>query len=407
MDLGFSFQTSPIRLEKAFALLNEMSEECGYDFYNFQNMVRITLCEAGKIFFYYENGAINGICQSNIGGPGFHAAAIDFIDKFETKSKLTVALDDTTEYHSHRDFERLKTEFYDWLRDMIEVLSEETKHKSFDNIYFRWNMGEYTPENITNTVVTPMGRFSVSYLAEQAKEIENLSKEFFLWNSRKIDPLYFRNTALSLLWVGCCFMPGSRSDDDLEVNHKIIALIRVVIHTDPTIPIPIDEYLELCALNNVEPLPTDNLVEHRSEFPIGYRRGMVQKHVGNLVIPLSGNYLYSVDSGYDVWYNEAEIGWRIIQTEAYNRDEIGTAFDDIFDKAEEPVESFKIIGGKCNAAFTGTIEDEEDGDIYFQIIAEILSGTQITLFTIYFDDPEDKENIMNWLKEIRANIDDE
>ncbi len=406
MGIGFSFQTSPVRLEEAFSILDEISKEKDYGFYDNGSTAQVTLCRTGNIFFYHEDGAINGDCQTNIAGPGFHTAAIELVDEFEKRSGLTVAVDDETDYHGHRDFERMKTEhFYGWLGNLIDVIAEKSQDDDFDNICICWDTGQYTPEDVRNTIVTPMGRFSVSYLSEQSKDIAAFSKEFYLWNEKEIDARFFRNTALSMLWEDCYFKSGTRSDEDFQINGEIIRLVEKSIQTDPALSVPIDEYLELCALNNVEPLPTNDLHEFRSEFPIGYRRGMIQQRLGNLIIPLPGFYLYSNETGRDhVWYDNADSGWRTLRITAFGGDEQVTEFDDIFGEAAEPPEIFEVKDGKCKAAFMGTVE--ENDEIYYQIIAEVLSGMQITLMTVYFGDPEDKEIIMGYLKDIRANADE-
>lgn len=404
MGIGFSFQSSPVRLEEAFSILDKMAQEKEYGFYTNADTAQVTFCRTGDLFFYHEDGALNGDCQTNIAGPGFHAAAIDFLDEFEQRSGLTVAIDDETDYYGHRDFERMKTEhFNQWLQNLIELIVDKSSEEEPESIFIIWNPEQYLPADIPQTIVTPMGRFSVPFLSDCAKQIDAFAADFYLWDERAIDARFFRNTALSMLWEDCYFKPGTRSPEDFQINAEIIRLIEKAVRIDPALPIPIDEYLEVCALNNTEPLPTDDLKEYRSEFSIGYRRSFIRQRLGNLMIPLPGSYLYSNEAGRDhIWYDAADSGWQTLRFTAFGGDEPVIEFDDIFDNTAEPPEIFVVRDGKCKAAFAGEVE--ENGETYYQIIAEILSGTQVTLVTAYFDDIADKETVFNLLREIEAHV---
>ena len=62
-------------------------------------------------------------------GPGFHKAAIAFIDKLQQAADTRFEVEDETEYYTERDFEAMKkNHFHKWLAKLFEVIHEqETK----------------------------------------------------------------------------------------------------------------------------------------------------------------------------------------------------------------------------------------------------------------------------------------
>ncbi|WNY25505.1 hypothetical protein [Methanolapillus millepedarum] len=415
MSIGFSFQSGPCAPEKIrelFLILKNMSKKHDVEFLgsgNFDDAVFIHFCKAGDIVFWYEDGILRGDCQTNAAGPGFHAAAVDFLDVFMVKSKLDVLVDDETDYYSHRDFEKMRREhFYNWLDNLVQAVYEQFQGAEVGNVFICWGPEQYEPIDIPNTVVTPVGRFSMKNLLIRAKEIDTFAGDFFIWNSREKDARFYRNSALSMLWEDCFFMPSRRSPPDKKVNQDILWHLEKAMKMDSSLPFPVAEYLEICNLAGSKPKSVANLAAYESEFPVGYRKSDVHWRLGNLLLPFPGYFLYSKDrDGRDhVYHDNLEKNWYTYRMTALFGPEPQLDFDDdLFEGSAEPPETFPVKDGICRASYSGKVK--ENGEEYCQIVAEILSGNQVTLITVYFDEPENRVHVMDRLKGVLANVKDD
>ena len=103
--------------------------------------------------------------------------------------------------------------FYPWLRTLVDVCRQESG-KGVSGMQLCWDLEQYAPRDIPDTVITPVGRFSGRWMRETVEHqgIEALAERFFLWyHPGKRDALYNRQAALNLLWEHCYYAPSSRS----------------------------------------------------------------------------------------------------------------------------------------------------------------------------------------------------
>ncbi|MDV0446765.1 hypothetical protein MsAg5_06200 [Methanosarcinaceae archaeon Ag5] len=415
MSIGFRFQSGPCAPEKikeTYSLLKNMSKKHDAEFLgsgNINDAVFIHFCKAGDIVFWYENGILQGDCQTNVAGPGFHAAAVDFLDDFAAKSKLELSVDDETGYYADHDFEKIRREqFCLWLDNLVQAVYEQFQDADVGNIFICWNPGSYEPADVPNTVVTPVGRFSMKNLLMKAADIEAFAGDFFIWNNREKDAKFYRNSALSMLWEDCYFQSSRRSPEDKKVNKDIIWHLEKAMKADPLLPIPIPEYLEICGLDSSKPKSVVGIPAFESEFPIGYRKSEINMRLGNLLLPFPGYFLYAKDrDGRDhVYHDNLDADWYTYRLTALSGPEPQIDFDgDLFEGSVEPPEMFPVKDGFCRASYSGKVK--EKGEEYFQIVAEILSGNQVTLITVYFDKAENRIHVMERLKSIQANVKDD
>jgi len=118
-------------------------------------------------------------------------AAVELLESLPIRD-LTV--EDETGFYRVRDFRRMKEEhFYPWLRTLVEVCRRESG-KGVSGMQLCWDLEQYAPEDIPDTVVTPMGRFRLDELADivEAGGIQALADRFFLWDGRTQDARFFR-----------------------------------------------------------------------------------------------------------------------------------------------------------------------------------------------------------------------
>ncbi|MCI8304156.1 MAG: hypothetical protein HFF52_05955, partial [Lawsonibacter sp.] len=242
--------------------------------------LKVVLCPlGGEVTILWRPGEdparpwlVQGGCVSTPAGPGLHRAAVELLDSLPIR-RLTV--EDETGFFQHRDFQRMREEhFYPWLRTLVDVCRRESG-RGVSGMQLCWNLEQYAPEDIPDTVVTPMGRFRLAELAAlEARGIEALADRFFLWNGRTQDARFYRGRALNALWEDCCFATSSRSLEDAGLNAAILDDLERAAKLTPSLPLPRAAYLELCALAGRTPaLPEGPALEE--EFAPGYRKGLV------------------------------------------------------------------------------------------------------------------------------------
>ena len=319
-----------------------------------------------------------GGCRSTPAGAGLHRAAVELLDLLPIRA-LTV--EDETGFYRHRDFQRMKEEhFYPWLRTLVDVCRREGG-KGVSGMQLCWDLEQYAPEDIPDTVVTPMGRFRLGELARMVEQggMEALAGRFFLWNGRTQDARFFRNRALNALWERCYFAPSARSEEDASINAAILDDLERAAQMDPSLPLPRSAYEEVCALAGRAPVLPDGpaLTE---EFSPGYRRDLVTYGVGALRLTLPGGCLQGWEpwqngGGAHLWTDGKGPVWRV---SAYRMREGTAQFTENLD-ALHGVEGRMLKGG---ALRWGWKEVFEDGERLYQAECEVIAGPDLYFITV-------------------------
>lgn len=411
MGIGFSFKTEACEKKNVVEILNKLVNEFELSFFHeHENTFRVQFCRAGDLFISHDpkTRELSGECRTNVAGPGFHAAAIRFLDDFFHESRLSFELEDETNFHAKRDFIAMRKEhFHGWLEGLLHMAAERAVENGTENLCISWPMGQYVPENIPGTLVTSMGRFSVKNLINRVAEegVQSFADDFFIWNEEKKDGRFYRNTALAMLWEDCFFMPSSRSERDRAINGEILHLLEKAHGLDPDLPFPREAYSLLCSLHHHKGIPTSSLPELKTDFPIGYRRGKVMDRLGNLSFSFPGHFLYeSQNNNQDhVFWDGLEKDWQSFRISAFGLKKAQADFDgELFENMEEKPETFSIGNGRCRATFAGRVTEGDAN--YYQIVAEILSGKQLTLVTASFEKKTKKNEVMTFLKNIKTQM---
>lgn len=328
---------------------------------------------------------VRGGCVSTPAGAGLHRAAVELLDNLPIRA---LAVEDETDFYRHRDFQRMKEEhFYPWLHTLVEVCRRESG-KGVSGMQLCWDLEQYAPEDIPDTVVTPMGRFRLSELIQivESGGIEALAGRFFLWNGRTQDAHFFRNRAINALWERCYFAPSARSLEDTAINNAILDDLERSAKLDPGLPLPRDAYGEVCALAQRPPaLPEGPALG--GEFPPGYRKGLVTHGVGALRLTLPGIFRYQWEpweggGGAHLWSDGDGPVWRL---SVYRMREGDARFTGSLD-ALNGVESMTLEGG---ALCWGWREIQEEGERLYQAECEIIAGPSLFFLTAACSAPAD------------------
>ncbi len=395
MSIRLRFTGETDRPEVLLEAAKILAEERNYRLGAGERGLKVVMCPlGGELTILWRPGedpagpwTVRGECVSTPAGAGLHRAAVELLDNLPIHS---LNAQDETGFFRHRDFQRMKEEhFYPWLNTLVDVCRQESG-KGVSGIQLCWDLEQYAPEDIPDTVITPMGRFRLSELAEMAERggIEALAERFFLWNGRTQDARFFRNRAINTLWEACRFAPSTRGLEDTAVNNSILDDLERAARLDPGLPLPRSAYLEVCALADRAPsLPEGP--ELKEEFSPGYRKGLVTHALGTLRVTLPGAYLYRWEpwdngGGAHLWSDDTSDGpvWRV---NAYRIREGDARFTDNLNTLHG-VEGRTLKGG---ALRWGWREIREEGERLYQAECEVIAGPSLFFLTATCSDPGD------------------
>lgn len=409
MSIKITFTAKLKDHEDLLEAAKKLAKEQGFVLTVWEDCLTVTLCPMGNFNISWKKDesskkqwVISGECYSTPAGPGLHNGAVELLDQL-TGLFTDLKVDDVTDYYNHRDFDRMKREhFYPWLNSLINVCRQKFDPKEYKNICFCWDMDQYQPQEIPGTVITPLGRFSMESLVTCAKS-QNISwfaDRFFLWNQKVKDSIYYRNTALNLLWERCCFAPSERSSQDQECNEQIIKAIELCNSLDPSVAVPISAYEEICRLDGHTPCLSPGTPLMETEFPIGFRKGLVTYSYGNLRLTLPGNYLYEWEEydngqGCDSWWDSASDSpvWRINH---YQRRE-GNAEITEHIYNEKDLEHLDMSHGK---ACWGWQQEEDEDNSFYMVTCEAVCGPSLFVITISYNSEEERAGIYELLRKL-------
>lgn len=400
MGLGFTIHTKIKDIEKFQQAVESQAVESGYNAEHDESSSTVSFCRLGDLFLNYQHEgegnadnviSINGDCQTNMLGPGFHKAAIEFIDRLQQATGTRFEVEDETDYYTERDFEAMKKKhFHKWLAKLFEIIQKQ-EDKGSTSLSICWDLNKYYPQSDSGIVISPLGSFRLSEVIRRIREegIESFADDFFIWNSPERDARFHRGMALNAMWEDCYFMPSERSEEDARINGYIISELETAASLDPSLPFPKKEYEELCRLHGCTPVPTDGIPTYETEFAIGYRRGIVNHKVGRIRFSLPGSYLEDTDEGTLIYYDAAADNWHTVRCTGYSTN----GEPDFLDVEEEMIEEREFDGGKYRLYDMGTGQDSEDEEPYPVYSCHALCSNQYTLFTLCASRLEDLKKL--------------
>ena len=349
---------------------------------------------------------VDGECRTSLGGPGLHAAVVDFADALGL-SKLS--FEDETGYAGDRDFGRLADTFAGQLRGYAQVMADNAGKPGLQLLAWPFGPGQFLPaEEPADAVATPMGLFGKTAWRDAIERdgAAALAGRVYLWPHRAFDATALRNLALLRLWMDCRYLPSSRDPGIHAENEDILALLETAHREDPALPLPLESYRELCSLHGREPaIPADAPAMDETPRP-GYRRGLLEYKSAGLVLVLPGaaRYLEGGENGRELWYEAGEGGavWRLV---AYRLADGGDATAKL-DEEEDPFpatrERHDIQGG--TAVWSRGMVEEEAGPTGF-CLARIASGPRFYVLTVAFSGDGDWPRIRDLLLRLRCDPD--
>lgn len=380
--------------------------------------MRIVLCPRGYLDFTWnkEKGlfaqwALRCGCNTTPAGPGFHKAALELLEELEGVGIKEWKIQDRTDYQQDRDFEALRREwFLPWLEEQVEKAVEKTAPGKMG--YLFWEVDQYRPEMVPDTIATPLGRFPVAWLKEKLENgaLEELAQRLFLWDEPKADALQLRNRALKQMWEDCCFAPSDRSRQDRQVNAAILDTLERSAAMDPSLPQPVAEYRELCILDDRSPNLPEEVPQLEELCPIGYRKGEILQPYDQIVVPLPGLYHYEwsdggLDSAGGIWRDEESESpiWHITAF----RSGMGPAQFALEMDQLQDVCTKELEGGQAHWGWKEMPPKKKDDDLLYRVSCEAAVGETLYVITITYLHPEHREDIYQRLERMTVLVPDE
>lgn len=387
-------------------MVKELGEEFGCTWTPFYGFLILRFCPEGNIWFRWHKHTLLGESQTNIAGPGFHAAVIEFLERLAGLGKLKLKVSDRTGYFRDRDFLKMRQKyFYQWFTELIKLVSGWDDGKES---VFCWPSGEFIPEKLKGKLITHIRPFSFGELKGMANSGLPMAfaRDFFIWNELHKDALYHRNCALALLNQSCFFMPSIRSEKDREVNDSIIHSLEAAFLMDPGLPFPKSEYLEICRLSDHEPVDVSRAAPFPEDTGVGCRRNTIYRRLGNLQFCLPGSFLLEeicVDH-MDHYFDGPGYGGHDFYIYGVVLGRGGTAkFKDAWflQGKKDAVYRFQTEAGQAKVVVYRP--EETDGALLYKLSAQVLCSEQRTNINITFRKPGEMEWALDLIKKIRRN----
>lgn len=389
--------------QSAEGMVKKLAKELGYRCVKLEKFWLVRICPEGHIWIRWCDRSLQGECQTNIAGPGFHVAAIDFLEKLARKEKLNLEVQDKTGYFLKRDFLSMRQKFfYQWFSDVIELVSRWGEE---DQPLFCFPTAYYIPERQKERLVTHIRSLSLKELRSIVHSGLSVAfaRDFFVWNEIEKDEYYYRNSGIVSMNQMCYYMPSARSEEDKEINQSIIIKLEKALSMNPNIPFPVKGYLEICRLDGHEPVDLTNVTPMEGEEGIGCRKYMTYRKVGNMSYAIPGNFLYGGEKGrlMDYYYDGKEYGGHEYfvyiaalegrEAEFKNRwFELGIV---------EKLVDFSIGKAQAKAAFYEP--EEKDGELLYKMSAQVIYQEQRMNIIIVCRKPDEQEWALGLIKSIK------
>lgn len=389
--------------QSAESMAKDLAKEMGYRCFRIEGFLLVQLCPEGYIWLKWNKRRLQGESQTNIAGPGFHAAAIDFLEKLAQKEKLKLKVEDQTGYFLKRDFLTMRQKyFYQWFSDLMDLVSRWGEDGEY---MFCWPAVYYVPDRQEGRLITHIRSFSFQEIKGMIHSGMSVAfaKDFFVWNEIEKDACFYRNSAMVLLNQSCYFMPSERSTQDKQVNQAITQLLEKSLSMSRRIPFPKKEYLEVCSLDGHTPADLEDVVPMPEDIRIGCRRHLVYRKIGNMSFGIPGNFLFDeTDNGsMDHYYDGNGYGGHDYYVYAAAFEGRQAEFKKQWfeqGKAEEILD-FDIGKARARAAFYEP--EEREGEILYGMSAQVLYKEQRMNINIISRRPGERDWALGLIKNIK------
>ena len=384
-------------------MAKSLAKEMGYGCFRTEGFLVVQLCPEGYIWLKWNKRRYQGESQTNIAGPGFHSAVIDFLENLAKREKLALSVEDRTGYFLKRDFLAMRQEyFYQWFSNLMELVSHWDEN---GEPVFCWPAAYYVPERQKGRLITHNRSFSFQEIKGMTHSGMSaaFAKDFFVWNEIEKDARFYRNSALVLLHQSCYFMPSRRSAEDRQVNQSIIRYLEKALSMDRKLPFPRKEYLEICNLDEHIPVSLADTVSMVEELFVGCRRALVYRKIGSMSFAMPGNFLFdeAERSIMDRYYDGTEYGGHEYYVYVAAFEGRPAEFKKQWFEQGRASELLNFDIGKARARVAFYEPEEQNGETLYKMSAQVLYGEQRMNINIICRTPGERDWALGLIKTIK------
>ena len=350
------------------------------------------------VYGEWEDGKLCISAKTNSAGPGYHAYLVDVLDKLGV---APIEVEDETGYYESRNFAALQDEMAGWLKGLSEQILEMYVNDDYANLAVSLSI-DWFPEGDGHFACCPLGYFEKDFF-ERAKNGEDVAPEFFIWWNQSQDAVFFRNTAMYMIWCENNWLPP-QTDTEHEIIAATLDCLDKAYTLNPNLDYPAAEWIELAALSeNKSLLKTLRLRYKEIKKPcIGYNHGLISRGINGWRVTCSGKmHSDTEDDGTLVWWDDD----RTIRVSAFSvrfKEEITNKSEHLLASATENetgCQPFSLRNPEIAACIQhGQIE--ENGEPLLQTRLTAALDNELIIISLFYVDKNDSK----WATEVCASV---
>jgi hypothetical protein len=388
--------------------------------------------------FADDSGRFRLDARTTVVGPGYHAAVCELADELAKKLNIEWAARgtasdgaaedaavkpgcwDDTGYFFTRDFAALERSFDDYTRNVCNVLLKTEADGLADEPggtrAWRFAVGvPVSPRYLYEAdVLTPMGPRDMAWARAAAADPSSpAARSIFAWWHRKEDAGYHLASALVQMWKWA--VPNG---SDMHAMGVVFAFddLLVAYDLDPALDYPWADIREMCEL--IDEMNEDGLPEVALELfdiateksdgrpgTIGYCRAKVAHDLpGEWRIILPGRFGVEMEEAGTWIAFDSTTTVRVSSMRIGKGEERPSAAEliETFEKPEDAQDAPMQTWAEGETLGRGYFFSESDKEgKYTTLMAAVAERGEFAFVTISFDQPEDKEVVMEIWKSIR------
>lgn len=220
-------------------------------------------------------------------GAGYHDAVIRWMDALAEQGFEWLPEDDEhldeTGYRTSRDFVALQAEMNRFASALAGlILSQANKGSDLAGQAIGMSIDPQYLADVGDAAKTSLGPRSAKWF-KAASQDPAIASEFFAWPQQGVTAKNALRTALVNMWEHIGWTKPAPVEPVLSTQRHTLKLLTKAHKADPTLPFPWYEWKQLADLTpDASDLPAE-VEKNAATKPkqlIGYRRGLVQYHVG-------------------------------------------------------------------------------------------------------------------------------
>ncbi|MCI8387948.1 MAG: DUF1963 domain-containing protein [Clostridiales bacterium] len=296
------FSISNIRVNDLDELLDKELTSRNYDI-RMENdgMLTAYLTRNAPLDFYIDEvtNALNGEIDVSWAGAGVYAEVCELAEALAAKLGGDLEYDESDiTYQYDYDMDALRQHYYDALRQDLAFAYAEAR--AGGQAFIGWQVCNFEPEWIQNTVITQLGRYDLDWLIDEIEKygLETVADHCFYTRNYKPRGTADEEVKNAIIVINSLvhFSLDERSPANDIFIRLALTHLNNALRIDPSVPLPINEYNDICSILNIQPTPPiQSANRYIAHYPFGYLRGSVYVGFGSYIrhFRIDGQFLWT------------------------------------------------------------------------------------------------------------------